>query len=99
MIFPTFRQVTAHRDAPEFAFRRVTFRVLLDKRMPLGFELLAAWNGFTVVRECFVRNVKLLVFGPAEVFLRFAHSLFTRRVAVSFACALRRHAEPDHGLD
>ena len=99
MIFPACREFTAHRGAPESAVFRVSLRVFLDESVPFGFELLATWNGFAVVRECFVGNVKLLVFGPAEMFLRFAHSLFTRRVAVSFACALGRHAEADHCLD
>ncbi len=73
--------------------------VSFDKLMPLGFKLFTALNRFAEVRESFVGNVKLLVFGPAEMPLRFFHCVFARRIAMSFARALCRHAEPDNCLN
>src|SRR6185369_835393 len=99
MIFPAGRQFSTHRRVPLRAFFRELFSVFLDQCMPLGFETLTPVNGFAEMCERFVGNVKLLVFRPSQMSLRLPHSIFTGRIAVSFACALRGHAVADGRLD
>ena len=78
---------------------RMLLLVFLDQRFPFFFLLRAAFNRFAEMRQRFVGNIELLVFGPAEMTFRFAHGLFAGRIAVRFARALRRHAETDDRLD
>src|SRR5262245_23613647 len=98
MIFPTFGQFATHHQTQALAILRMSLCILLNQRLPLIFELLAAWHRFTEVRERFLRNVELLVFRPAEMSLRFAHCVLARCIAVSLARALSRHSEADDCL-
>jgi len=73
--------------------------VVIHNLIPLGFKFFPALNRFAEVRERFVRNVELLVFGPTEMTFRFLHRIFAGRIAVSLPRALRRHAEADNSLN
>ena len=73
--------------------------IFLNQLVPLFLELRAAIDRLTEMRQRFIGNIKLFVFGPTEMPFRFAHSLFARRVAVGFARARRRHAITNYGLD
>src|SRR5687768_2670883 len=99
MLFPTGRQISAHDRLPALSFVGMSFYVAVDELAPTGLKACSLLNCFSKMFECFLRNVKLLIFGPSEVTLGFAHCVFARRITVSFACALRRHAKPDHGLN
>src|SRR5688572_17958209 len=98
VLFPARGQLTADCLTKEFAIFRVRFFIALYQLAPLVLQLLAAFDRFAKVAQHLVRNVKLLVFRPTKMSLRFAHGVFTRRIAVSFARALSGHAEADDGL-
>ena len=72
---------------------------LFHQRAPFCFLLRAAFNRFTKMRQRFIGNVKLLVFGPTQMPFRFAHRFFARRVAVRLARAGGRHAITNDRLD
>ena len=87
--FPIRRQFASHRRAPLLAQLGMLLLVLLNQRIPFGFLLRAALDRFAKMRQRLIGNVELLVFGPAEMPLRFAHRLFAGRIAVGFARARR----------
>src|SRR5687767_8378775 len=51
------------------------------------------------MRQGLFGHVKLLVLGPVEMPLRFAHCLFAGCIAMRLARSLRGHAVTDDGLD
>src|SRR5207248_9545352 len=93
MLLPIIGQLAAHCAAPKLAQIGMFFTISFDQVIPFALILRAAIDRFTEMRQCFIGNVELLVFRPAEMTLRFAHGILARRVAVGFTRARRRHAD------
>ena len=99
MLLPIIGQLAAHCAAPKLAQIGMFFTISFDQVIPFALILRAAIDRFTEMRQCFIGNVELLVFRPAEMTLRFAHGILARRVAVGFTRARRRHAVTNDRLD
>src|SRR5205807_10538373 len=99
MFLPILGQLAAHGAPPKLAQLRMFLAVILDQSVPFRFGLRAAIYCFTKMRERFVGNVELFVFGPAEMALGFAHGILAGRIAVSSARAAARHAVTNDCLD
>src|ERR1041384_1356907 len=98
MLFPSGGQIAAHRLLPKLSEIFVFLTVFADQFVPFFFITGATVDCLAKVRQSFVRNIELLVLGPAEVPLGFADRLLTRRVAMRFSRSGRRHSVTDRRL-
>ena len=99
MLFPIRRQLAADCLLPERAEFCIFLCIALDQFFPLVFLFRAAVDRLAKMRQRFVGHIELLVFGPAQMPLGFAHRFFAGRIAVGFARAGRGHAVANGRLD
>src|SRR5215471_331646 len=99
MRLPILRQLATDGLVPLLAAIGMLRGIILNQIVPFTFVLLASIEGPAEMLKRFIGNKELLVFGPSEMPLGFAHRLLARRIAVCLARAGRRHAITDNGLD
>src|SRR5215471_2257412 len=98
MRLPILRQLATDGLVPLLAEIGMLLGIMLDQIVPFTFAGLAPIDGPAEMLKRFIGNKELLVFGPSEMPLGFAHRVFARRIAVCLARAGRRHAIADNGL-